>query len=72
MIDLTFANQMLTEYQTALSSVLKSQSYTILGRTLTRADLKVIQEGLEFWDKKVSQLSKGNKLTVKRIIPIIE
>lgn len=42
--------QMLNEHLQALSVVLKSnQSYTIGGRSLTRANLKEIQAGIEYW-----------------------
>lgn len=70
--DLAFAKTMSTEYQNALTAALKSQSYTILNRTLVRADLKEIQKGVEFWNSECIRLSKGNKLTVCRVIPRVE
>lgn len=42
--------EMLNEHLTALSVVLRSsQSYTIGGRSLTRANIKDIQAGIEYW-----------------------
>ena len=42
--------EMLNEHLTALSVVLRSnQSYTIGGRSLTRANIKDIQAGIDYW-----------------------
>jgi len=35
------------------------QSYSIGGRSLTRADLSAVQDQVEFWDKQVRKLSRG-------------
>lgn len=41
--------EMLNEHLAALSAVLKSQSYSIGGRSLSRANMKEIQEGITYW-----------------------
>ena len=41
--------QILNEHLSALSSVLKGQSYSIGGRSLSRANMKDIQEGITYW-----------------------
>ena len=55
-IPLTTAQQRLTEYLDAESKVLQGQSYAIAGRSLTRANLSEIREGIEFWSNKVATL----------------
>jgi hypothetical protein len=71
-IELADATAILNEYKTALSLVLRGQSYTVLGRTLVRADLADIERNIDKWNKKVCQITNGNKLTVCRVIPRIE
>lgn len=70
--DLAFANQMVTEYGNALSAVLRSQNYTILGRSLVRADLADIQRGIKFWNSEVVKLTNGHILQTVRVIPDIQ
>lgn len=43
------ATEMVALYITAEKAVLNGQSYTINGRSLTRANLKEIREGREYW-----------------------
>lgn len=49
----------LTEYLAAESAALGNQSYTINGRSLTRANLKEIREGIQFWQAQVDRLAAG-------------
>jgi len=51
--------QMVTEYQTALSAVLKSQSYSIGGRTMTKANIAEIEKGLDKWSKRLYAAENG-------------
>ena len=44
------AEARLTEYLAAEAKVLKNQSYSIGGRSLTRADLEEIREGITYWN----------------------
>lgn len=37
----------------------RGQSYSIAGRSLSRADLGEIRESIDYWDKKVTALSAG-------------
>lgn len=55
-ITLEQAEARLAEYLSAEQAVLTNQSYTIGGRSLTRADLATIQEGIKLWDERAKQL----------------
>lgn len=56
-ITLAQAEARLTEYLAAEKTVLSGQAYSIAGRSLTKADLQWIQEGIERWDQRVKSLS---------------
>jgi hypothetical protein len=58
-ITLAQAQAKLTEYMDAESAILTGQSYSIAGRSLTRADLKAVQDGIERYQKMVNRLSRG-------------
>lgn len=58
-ITLADAEARLAEYMAAETKVLSGQSYTIAGRSLTRANLKEIQDGIALWDSRVKRLSRG-------------
>jgi len=65
------AEARLTNYMDAEAAVLNGQSYTLAGRSLTRANLKEIQEGITYWDTRVRRLSTtGGGLTVRGITPV--
>ena len=49
-IDLATATARLDAYLAAELAVLAGQSYTIEGRTLTRANLADIRKGVEYWN----------------------
>jgi hypothetical protein len=61
MAGLTLAQceQKLTEYLTAAEKVALKQSYSIDGRSLTYANIREIQDAIEFWDKQCRRLSRG-------------
>ena len=51
------AEAQLALYLAAEQAVLTSQAYTIGGRSLTRANLASIQEGIKIWNDRVQSLS---------------
>lgn len=51
------AEAQLALYLAAEASVLQGQAYTIGGRSLTRADLASIQQGIKTWDERVQSLA---------------
>lgn len=55
-ITLAQAEAKLAEYQAAESKALSGQSYSMMGRTLTRADLSEIRKGVRDWDIIVKDL----------------
>ena len=58
-ITLAHAEAKLAEYLAAETKVLKGQSVSIDGETLTRANLEMIQRGIDAWDKRVKNLSNS-------------
>jgi hypothetical protein len=50
-----FCQQMVSEYQHALSKVLLGQSYSINSRSLTRVNHKEILEGLNYWNDELAK-----------------
>jgi len=56
-ITLAQAEARLTDYLAAEEAVLAGQSYTLSSRSVTRADLQWIQEGVKIWDQRVKNLS---------------
>lgn len=68
-ITLAVAEARLTEYLAAESAALTNQSYTIAGRSLTRADLSEIREGITYWDSMVTRKSRGG-IRVRGATPV--
>lgn len=58
-------DQQIEEYKRALSACSRAQSYTIAGRTLTRADLPKIRSHLE-WLKRQKEVLQGYPGPIKR------
>lgn len=58
-ITLAQAEAKLAEYLAAETKVLKGQSVSIDGETLTRANLDLVQRGIDAWDKRVKNLSNS-------------
>ncbi len=56
-ITLAQAEAKLAEYLSAETKVLKGQAVTIDGESLTRANLDLIQRGIDSWNKRVQNLS---------------
>jgi hypothetical protein len=67
-ITLDQAQTKLDEYLAAETAVLNNQSYSIAGRSLTRANLKEIQDGITFWNNKVQELDRLNSGRGRTII----
>lgn len=65
-LDPTAAQDHLTAWLQADLAVATGQSYTIGGRTLTRADAKEIRTNILFWSQTVNRLSRQG-LYVRRI-----
>lgn len=58
-ITLAQAEAQLALWLAASQAVAASQSYSIEGRSLTRANAAEIRQQIEFWDNKCKSLSKG-------------
>lgn len=65
------AEEMFDLYWKAQAAVSKGQSYTIDGRSLTRANLKEINTQLQYWRGQVMRLcaSGHGGIQVRRAIP---
>ena len=63
------AETQLAAYLTAETAVLNNQSYTIAGRSMTRANLKEIRDGIEHWDAMVKKLTRGG-VRVRGGVPV--
>jgi len=68
-ISLADAEAKLALYMAAEERVLAGQSYTIGGRTLNRANLKEIQDGIDTWDKRVKRLFRGGA-RMRQAVPV--
>lgn len=58
-ITLAQAQAKLDAYLAAEEKILRGQSVTIDGETLTRANIDLVQRGVATWDARVKQLSSG-------------
>ena len=63
------AQGLLDLWITADQSVARGQSYSIGGRSLTRADANTITEKIKFYSSLVAELGRGASGTVRRVIP---
>lgn len=52
----------------ALDKIASGQSYTINGRSLSRADLGKVQEQIEFWERRVIKAQRGG-IRMRQVIP---
>ena len=59
-----FCQQMVSEYQHALSTVLLGQGYSISGRALTRVNHKEILDGLKYWNDELAK-AKGDSGSIR-------
>lgn len=53
-------DEMLEEIQAAISAVLLSQSYNVNGQSVTRADLKNLQEMESYYEQKKTRADNSN------------
>lgn len=70
----TICKQKLDEYLAAETAVLSSQSYSIGGRSLTRANLAEIRKGVEVWNDRLNAAERaerlgGGRIFCRRVIP---
>ncbi len=68
-ITLAQAEARLTDYLNAEERALAGQSYTINGRSLSRANLNEIRAGIDAWDTRIKRLSRGGA-RVRQITPV--
>jgi hypothetical protein len=68
-ITLVEAETKLALWMEADDKVASGQSYSIGGRSLSRADAKMIQENIKFWDRKVKELTDGG-IKVVAVTPV--
>lgn len=68
-ITLAQAEAKLATWMDAEDKVSRSQAYSISGRSLTRADLKMIGERITYWDAQVQRLSPGGGIRVTGGVP---
>jgi hypothetical protein len=61
-ITLAQAEAKLALWMEADDKVAKGQSYSIAGRSLSRADAKLIQDNIKFWNDIVSRLTEGGMI----------
>ena len=59
---------LLAQYVAAEAAVLRGQAYSIKDRSLTRADLRWIQNGREKLEKELAEIAKGSSMQAKRVI----
>ena len=64
------AKTMLQAWLEAEMRVTKGQSYRIGSKELTRADLSLVAERIDFWRREVARLEQGRKgLRTMRVVP---
>lgn len=70
-ITLEKAQEILANYLSAQAAISSGQSYTIDGRSLTRANLKDVEASIQYWRGQVTRLclTGGAGPTVRRGIP---
>ena len=59
------AEAQLTAWLAALDAIAQNQSYTINGRSLTRANLSDVKDMVDYWDGKVKALTPGGGRRVR-------
>ena len=59
---------LLNEYIAAERALLRGQAYTIKDRSLTRADLRWIQEGRKRLEEEIAALTGEGSIKMKRVL----
>jgi hypothetical protein len=68
-ITLTQAQQQLSLWLEADAKTARGQSYTIDGRSMTRADANAITAKINYWQDMVNRLSGNQRRGVSRVVP---
>lgn len=71
-MDLAYAKSQLQLWYKAQAAVSINQTYSIEGRTFTRAHIKDILTMINYWQGQIKALESGrpaNHIRVKRIVP---
>jgi hypothetical protein len=70
-LTLAEASLLRADYFAALRAIATGQSYTIGGRTLTRADERFVKEQFDEYDALVDQLTNGSPVgaRIMRVVP---
>ena len=68
-LDLATAQAHLDQWIAADLAVATVQSYTIGGRSLTRANAAEIRKNIDYWNRWVQRLSAGSGMTVRLGVP---
>lgn len=55
----TQAETQLALWLNALTAIASGQEYAIAGRSLKYADLKAVQDMVNYWDSKIKSLARG-------------
>lgn len=63
------AQARLTVYMTAEEKALGGQAYQIAGRSMTRANLTEIRDGIDYWNSMVLRLTRGG-IPARGAIPV--
>lgn len=72
-ITLADAEEQLAAWLAASKKVAGGQSYSIAGRSLSRADLQEINESIKFWQTQVNRLQpRAGGIRVRGGTPIME
>ncbi len=53
------ATLLLEKYEEAIIAVLNAQSYTLLNRQVTKADLRWLEQGRDKYKREVAQAARG-------------
>lgn len=59
----------LDKYYSAEEAILLNQSYTLNGRSVTRANLSEIRKGITMLEKEIKEMENGSGFT-RRVIPM--
>jgi len=69
-ITLAQAEAQLALWIAASAAVAANQSYSINGRAMTRAEARSIPQMIDYWERKVQQLSRGGRIQARLGTPV--
>lgn len=67
-IALSTAQSHLETWLAAELAVADGKSFAVAGRSYSNHDLPQIRESIEFWDRRVTRLSRGSGVSMQRIV----